>query len=95
MERNTGCRMDNLIMTTFDKLAARIESDTGLKLTGFRRTYAGYFSLAAGAWKWAAYKEGGGDIGSQYTAGELLKSKKKLIIYRPGFPFMPEINIDE
>lgn len=81
-------------MKTFEKLAVRIEKDTGLKLDRFRRTYAGYWQRKAGAWRWFAFEVGskGNDIGSMYSATELLKSKNKLLHRR--FFHSDEIVID-
>jgi len=84
-------------MTTFEKLAKRIKKDTGIELVNFRRTYAGHWQKSNGNWVWGAYDKDNfaNDIGSTYTATELLKSKKKLILWKMGFPYSDEIIIDE
>lgn len=84
-------------MKTFEKLAKRIERDTGLKLIKFRRTYAGFHQRSAGNWVWAAYDADNeaNDIGSTETATELLRSKKPLIYYKPGWPYSNEICSDK
>ena len=80
-------------MTTFERLAKRIEKDTGYKLIKFRRTYAGHWQKSGGNWVWGAYdaENEANDIGSCETATELLKSKKPLVYYEPGFPYSNEI----
>jgi len=82
-------------MTTFERLAKRIEKDTGLKLVGFRRTGAGYWQKAQGSWVWAAYNSENlaHDVGSCYTATELLKSKEPLVLLKIGGPYSDEIGI--
>ena len=84
-------------MTTFEKLQKRIEKDTGIKLIKFRRTYAGHWQKSNGNWIWGAYnsENEADDIGSCYTATELLKSKKPLKLIYPGFPYSREIIIDD
>jgi hypothetical protein len=68
-------------MTTFEKLAIRIEKDCGIKLHEFRRTYAGYWQRCNGAWIWDAYVvDGIENIGSGWSATDLLKSKKPIIL---------------
>lgn len=80
-------------MKTFEKLAERIEKDTGLKLHKFRRTYAGFHQRSNGNWSWGAYEINNecNDIGSQYSASKLLKSKKPLLVNYPGWPYSNEI----
>jgi len=84
-------------MATFEKLQKRIKKDTGITLIKFRRMYAGHWQKSNGGWVWGAYDEENeaNDIGSCYTATELLKSKKPLLITSPGFPYSKEIIIDE
>lgn len=84
-------------MTTFEKLAKRIEKDTGIKLVRFRRTYAGHWQKANGNWIWGAYnaENDAHEIGSCYSATELLKSKKPLVSCRAGIPYSDEIEISE
>lgn len=84
-------------MTTFEKLQKRIEKDCGIALIKFRRTYAGHWQKSNGNWIWGAYDKDNEshDIGSIYTATELLKSKHPLLLHKPGFPFADEIVIDE
>ena len=65
------------IVTTFEKLKAKIFKDTGIKLEGFRRTYAGINMKGSGAFVWTAYIEGTNmDVGSGDSASELLKVDK-------------------
>lgn len=84
-------------MTTFEKLQKRIQKDIGITLVNFRRTYAGHYQKSAGNWLWSAYdvESTAHDVGSCYSATELLKSKKPLILNRLGFPYSDEIIIDE
>lgn len=84
-------------MTTFERLAKRIKKDTGIELINFRRTYAGHWQKSNGNWIWGAQdaENYANDIGSCYSATELLKSKKKLILYSAGFPYADEITIEE
>lgn len=84
-------------MTVFERLQKRIEKDTGVKLINFRRTYAGHWQKSQGGWIWGAYnaENSADDIGSCYSATELLKSKKPLLLITPGFPYAKEIVIDE
>lgn len=84
-------------MTTFERLAKRIKSDTGIELINFRRTYAGHWQKSNGNWIWGAYdaENSAHDVGSCISATELLKSKKKLALYIPGFPYADEIIIED
>ena len=65
--------------TTFDKLQKKIERDLSLKANNFKRTYAGYWMQSQGAFKWTAVVNGHFEIGSTYTAAELLKAKQLCI----------------
>lgn len=74
--------------TTFDKLSKRIEKDLEIKTGKFRRCRPGYWQRSAGAWSWVCNEinEDGTlitsfDIGSSYSATDLLAHKGKLIIY--------------
>lgn len=84
-------------MTTFEKLQARIEKDTGIKLVNFRRIYAGHWQRSNGSWLWGAYdaENSAHDVGSCYTATELLKSKKPLVLSKPCWPYSTEIEIED
>jgi len=84
-------------MTTFERLAKRIEKDTGVKLHRFRRTYAGHWQKSNGNWVWGAYEidNEANDVGSCYSATDLLKSKKPLIYVAVGFPCSNEISISD
>jgi hypothetical protein len=74
-------------MTTFENLAIRIKLDTGLDLGNFRRLRPGYWQRSQGAWKWSANQIIDGkisnalDIGSQWSATDLLKQEARLVIY--------------
>lgn len=64
-------------MTTFEKLAVKIEKDLGLKITNLKRTYAGLHQRSSGAFVWTAEcVESKEDIGSTITASDLLKRDK-------------------
>jgi hypothetical protein len=64
-------------MTTFEKLAVKIEEDLGLKITNLKRTYAGLHQRSSGAFVWTAEcVESKEDIGSTITASDLLKRDK-------------------
>ena len=64
-------------MITFEKLAVKIRKDLGLKLTNFKRTYAGLHQRSSGAFIWTAEcVDSKDDIGSTITASELLKREK-------------------
>lgn len=77
------CNAD--IMTTFERLAIRIEKDCGLKLTDFRRTYVVYWQKSNGAYVWTArVKDSTKEIGSCETATDLLKSKTPLQTLPPS-----------
>ena len=66
-------------MTTFEKLAIKIEKDTGLVLTNFVRTYAGNNQRSQGAFVWTAW--GKSELyGSGEPATELLKKDKLEVI---------------
>lgn len=68
----------------FEKLRLRLNKELALNIPEhavFKRTYAGYWQLSSGAWKWLCnYPEHPYDIGSSYTAGEILKAKKISVI---------------
>lgn len=67
-------------MKLFEKLRQKLNKELNFdipKHATFKRTYAGYWQLSAGAWKWVcSWPEYPYDIGSAYTALEILKSKK-------------------
>ena len=67
--------------TTFDKLQKRLMDDLGLSAKDFRRTRCGKWERSSGAWSWDAVDASTGQrtVGSQYSATELLKSKKMSI----------------
>jgi len=78
-------------MKTFDKLRNKIKNDLDIDLLEFRRMYVGHWQRSAGAFVWCAIvdrrKDGSinhYDIGSTFSATELLKQKKPLIISRDG-----------
>lgn len=63
----------------FDRLIGRLIGE-GYQLPypwelDLRRTYAGYWQRAAGAWSWVAYHEGREVLASQYPVRELAKCK--------------------
>lgn len=64
--------------TSFGRLADRIRDDLGIEVDrdSLKRTYAGYWQRKAGAWSWEGRTLDGHRIGSAWTAGELLKSRK-------------------
>jgi len=80
-------------MTTFEKLQARILKDLGIEITPPKRTYVGYWQRANGNWVWqSSYKDSPEkDIGSCFTATELLRSKTPLQLYSHGYPHLDEI----
>ena len=61
--------------TTFAKLQKKIENELGIKAGRFKRTYAGRWMKLQGAFKWIALVDDVYEIGSMYTATELLKAK--------------------
>jgi hypothetical protein len=72
-------------MTTFEKLAIRIERDCGIQLVNFRRTYVGFWQKGNGAYVWTAnYKDSVHEVGSCETATDLLKSKAPLQTIPPS-----------
>lgn len=75
-------------MKLFEKLRLKLNEEFGFDLpehTKFQRTYAGHWQLSQGAWKWRCnYTEFHCDIGSPYTATEILKAKK-LSEFRPVY----------
>lgn len=85
-------------MKTFERLRLKLNKELGLKIpehAEFKRTYAGHWQLSRGAWNWFChYPEYVYDIGSAYTAGEILKAKK-IIIYDSGRGSGLEIEVDE
>lgn len=67
-------------MSTFDRLKEKILNDLSIHTKDFRRTNPGHWQLKSGAWKWACKVIGqSGEIGSKYTATDLLKSNKLII----------------
>lgn len=67
-------------MKQFEKLRLKLNKELDLKIPEhavFKRTYAGYWQLSSGAWKWFCnYPESPYDIGSSDTVKEILKAKK-------------------
>ena len=61
--------------TTFARLQKRIENELGIRAGRFKRTYAGRWMESQGAFKWTAIVDDIHEIGSMYTATELLKAK--------------------
>jgi len=58
------------------------------------RIYAGHWQLSAGAWKWVCSSPNlPYDIGSCFTAAEILKAKK--ISYEKLTNALPEIWVDD
>lgn len=82
-------------MTTFEKLRERIKKDLDFEVTNFRRNRVGYWQKAAGAWLWVGQKVGEDgqltiiDVGSTYTASDLVKSTGKLQLTR-GWEIFPD-----
>lgn len=72
-------------MKRFERLRIKLNKELNLKIPEhavFKRTYAGIWQLSEGAWKWLCnYPEYPYDIGSSYTAGEILKAKKISVVY--------------
>jgi len=78
-------------MKTFDKLAVKIERDLDIKLTDFRRTYAGIHQRGSGAFVWVARLEGSNEeIGSTITASELLTREKITEMETPTYSSLRE-----
>ena len=72
-------------MTTFERLAKRINKDIGYELVDFKRTYAGIHMRGSGAFVWTAtIKDSNAEISSTVTATELLKRKAPLAIAENG-----------
>lgn len=76
------------IMTVFQRLAKRIYKDLGVDLdtTSFRRTYAGKWLKAGGAFSWTCRLKENGlvEVGSCWSASELLRSRTPLTMSRDG-----------
>lgn len=72
-------------MATFEKLKERIKKDLGIDAVNFKRLRPGYWQRTSGAWSWVA-QSGAMDIGSQFSATEILKSKT-ISIYKDGSIF--------
>jgi len=71
-------------LTTFDRLAIKINEDTGYQLEGFRRLYHGIHQRSSGAFVWTAkIKDGVIEFGSTVSATELLKQPKIGLIGGP------------
>lgn len=63
-------------MTTFEKLAKKIEADTGLKVENLQRTYASRNQLEGWAWSWSGnIKNAFIRVGSWMSATDLLKEE--------------------
>lgn len=73
-------------MTTFEKLAVRIKKDLDINLINFQRRRVGYWQRSAGAWLWIATRKhedgslSASDYGSCYSATDLLREKKPLVL---------------
>ena len=61
-----------------------------------KRTYAGFWQRAAGAWSWFAVDEEGHELfGSQWTCKQVIEAEK-LSVYRPWFNnYNPEIIVEK
>lgn len=69
------------------RLAKKIEAELGIKCdpSTFRRTYAGYWQKASGAWVWAIRVSGTPfEIGSGDTATMCVNKKYKLCLTTGG-----------
>ena len=68
-------------MTTFEKLAIKIEEDLDIKVKNLKRSYAGIHEKGRGAFVWSADTNPFiGTVGSTLSATELLKKDKLEII---------------
>lgn len=72
-------------MTTFEKLAKRIKDELNIEVNpaSLKRTYAGYWQKAAGAFVWKGYVYGSSHqktIGSIESATKLLKEKRLVVV---------------
>ena len=70
------------------RLAKKIEDELGIKCdpSTFRRTYAGYWQKASGAWVWAIRVSGTSfEIGSGDTATMCVDKKYKLYLVEDRF----------
>lgn len=67
--------------TIFERLAIKIKNDLDIDAVNFRRTYVGYWQRAQGSWVWVCNEKDNSvkDIGSVYSATELLKFDKLCI----------------
>ena len=80
--------------TLRERLAKKIEKDTGIICDPetFRRTYAGYWQKALGAWVWAMRIKGSPkELGSVFSASECVKSKYKLVLSYDPIEVFPEL----
>ena len=76
-------------ITAFQRLAKRIYKDLGLDIdtTSFRRTYAGKWLKKGGAFSWTCRLKGNRiiEVGSCWSASELLKRKSPLTMNMDGY----------
>jgi hypothetical protein len=76
-------------MKPFEKLRLKLNKELGLNIPHdaiFKRTYAGPWQLSAGVWKWCChYPSNPYDIGSCFTAKEILNAKKLSMMDREIF----------
>ena len=78
-------------MTIFEKLAIRLKKDLDITCKNYRRMYVGYWQRSSGAFVWCATIDRDKDehtphfdIGSTFSATDLLKESNPLIITRDG-----------
>lgn len=69
----------------FEILSIKIYCDLNLIASDFRRNYPGYWGRKRGVWSWVAtvYENGnstGTDIGSTFTASQLIKCDRLTIL---------------
>lgn len=73
-------------MTVFERLQAKIKTDTGLSVVNLKRRYVGVNMKATGAYCWAGYIEGSKiEVGGSLPASTLLKANKLVTIKGWGF----------
>jgi hypothetical protein len=75
-------------MNVWEKLSKRVANELGINLCDFERLYPGYWQRKSGAWSWRAKcdLDGFKDIGSTFSARELLRAKKIEVYY----PYLQE-----
>lgn len=84
-------------MKIFEKLRLKLNKELNLNIPEdavFKRVRASKEQVSAGAWSWSCtFTDNYRQIGSQFTATEIIKAKK--ISYETTTGWFPEIWVDE